>query len=59
MQVVFLITYTENVTDYNFTQVKQDSPSHPAVLAGIYKVAFQDIICYKCLSRYKEKNLLV
>lgn len=65
MQVVYLITCIENITDYNLTQVasmlpKQDSPSHPAVLAGIYKdeVPFQDIMCYKCLSRYKEKVYL-
>lgn len=67
VQVMSLITYVQSVIDYSLTQIlamckQQDSPTHPAMLIGIYKAdTTTPIACYmhyKCFGRFKEKMYL-
>lgn len=65
---MFLITSVQSVTDYSLTEVlamckQQDSPTHPAMLIGIYKadlllLPIARYMHYKWFSRFKEKIYL-
>ena len=62
-----LITNVRSATDYGLTQIlalrkQQDSPTHPAMLIGIYKadplLTVARYMHYKCFIRFKEKIYL-